>query len=338
MKARYSRNRQVFLIVAAAAVAVSGWVAFAITVMHDPTSGQNVTEVREGGWALISPLLECTASSPLGGERRKLLEQSLESVVRSRITAGSATHISLYFRDLNNGPWIGINEDEKFAPGSMLKVPVMMAYYHAAEKDPTILQKEIEFQPYTPPDGSLVSQEVDSSGQLVRGRKYTVESLIANMIIYSDNNATALLWDFIDQEKKDRAYRDLGLTVPVITDWMSNVISVRDYATFMRVLYNASYLGREYSSHALDLLTKTSFRDGLVAGLPVGTKVAHKFGIRFKEGTTAMQLHDCGIVYAPDRPFLLCVMTKGHSLQQQGETIAEITRVVYDSVAGERRR
>ncbi|MDO8560151.1 MAG: serine hydrolase [bacterium] len=57
-------------------------------------------------------------------------------------------------------------------------------------------------------------------------------------------------------------------------------MSVKDYASFFRILYNASYLNREQSERALGLMTKTRFRDGIIAGVPAGRPVAHKFGER----------------------------------------------------------
>lgn len=308
----------------------SGWIAFAMQKNQPAEPVRN--EIHEKGYELISPLLECGSSRAMGGAARKSLEDSLEKIIHSKVSAGAASHVSLYFRDLNNGPWIGINEDEKFAPGSMLKVPLMMAYYRIAESDRAMLEKKIKYQRLEMQGQQSVTQDVDANGQLTQGIEYSIEALLANMIIYSDNNSAVLLWDFIDAEFRNNTYNDLGLKVPVVTDWVSNFMTVRDYATFFRVLFFASYLNKEYSSHALDLLTKTSFKDGLVAGVPRGTKVAHKFGIRFKEGTAAVQLHDCGIIYVPGRPYLLCVMTKGQNLQQQGAAIAEISRTVYESV------
>jgi hypothetical protein len=42
-------------------------------------------------------------------------------------------------------------------------------------------------------------------------------------------------------------------------------LSVKDMATFFRILYNASYLGRENSEYALKLLSQVDFNNGLRA-------------------------------------------------------------------------
>jgi hypothetical protein len=60
--------------------------------------------------------------------------------------------------------------------------------------------------------------------------------------------------------------------------------------------------------------------------------VAHKFGIRDIAGEQEKQFHDCGIVYYPKRPYLLCVMTRGNDIQQAIAFIREVSRRVYDQV------
>ena len=89
------------------------------------------------------------------------------------------------------------------------------------------------------------------------------------------------------------------------------------------------------SEEALDLLTKSEFKDGLVAGVPPGVTVAHKFGERGAEGERMRQLHDCGIVYCPRSPYVLCVMTRGEDFQQLIGTTEDISRLVYGEICGD---
>jgi hypothetical protein len=86
------------------------------------------------------------------------------------------------------------------------------------------------------------------------------------------------------------------------------------------------------SEKALDLLTTTDFGEGIVADLPSGTVVAHKFGERGYAGSTVRQLHDCGIVYHDHSPYLLCVMTRGHNFEHQAEVISGVSRIVSDAI------
>ena len=78
----------------------------------------------------------------------------------------------------------------------------------------------------------------------------------------------------------------------------------------------------------LDLLSQSTFIQGIVAGVPEGVKVAHKFGEAEgvdKEGKVVTHiLNDCGIVYKPESPYILCIMIEGEDYSQM-EKVFKIT-------------
>lgn len=45
------------------------------------------------------------------------------------------------------------------------------------------------------------------------------------------------------------------------------------------------------------------------------------------------ELHDCGIIYYPERPYLLCVMTEGNDLNELAGVIQNISKTVYEWTA-----
>lgn len=144
-------------------------------------------------------------------------------------------------------------------------------------------------------------------------------------------------------------------------------MSARQYATLFRALYNGNYLSWNLSERAMQLLSLTRWNDGLVAGLHEGvsddsdtgasttadalgtntisdpdatdsTAVAHKFGeytSQLTDGTVvSRELHDCGVVYFPGKPYLLCIMTKGNDFRAQAGVISTISRLTYNYVDG----
>jgi len=155
--------------------------------------------------------------------------------------------------------------------------------------------------------------------------------LVKNTIIYSDNTAYDLLVLNTDNQNFKKTFTDLGILLPPAQEVnLKDFITVKDYSSFFRVLYNASYLSPENSQKALNLLTQTTFKDGLTALLPSDLTVAHKFGERLTPETGEVQLHDCGIVYYPQNPYLLCLMTRGRDPKKLAKFIGQTSLQIYD--------
>jgi beta-lactamase class A len=104
---------------------------------------------------------------------------------------------------------------------------------------------------------------------------------------------------------------------------------VKGYSSIFRLLYNSSFLDTENSEKLLATLSESSFNQGLRQGVPENIKISHKFGEREITKTGEKQLHDCGIIYYPTNPYLLCVMTKGKDFKELTRIIGHISSEVY---------
>ena len=78
-------------------------------------------------------------------------------------------------------------------------------------------------------------------------------------------------------------------------------------------------------------MAATDYHDALPAGVPPNIAVAHKFG-EAGTGDTDRQLHDCGIVYFPDHPYLACIMTRGDDTGELKDSIAAISKFIYEKI------
>lgn len=271
---------------------------------------------------LTNPLLAYTKFKELKSFRR-----AVEGYCDAQKKEGAADMIAVYFRSLSDGIWFGIGERERFSPASLLKVPVMMAVYKTAERDPTLLKKEL---PYALSPAGM-PQTIRGREIMVPGRKYTVEELTAYMIRSSDNNASDVLWDWLGEKEVMRVFEDLGMYWEGVSP-AEDFLSLRDYVRLLRVLYNASYLNEAFSEKALRLLVNAEFSSGLVAGVPPGVSVAHKFGERTFNDQGVLQLHDCGIVYYPNGAYLIGVMTRGKDFAKLAKVIKGLSALVYQEV------
>lgn len=254
----------------------------------------------------------------------------LKKFIEEEVKNKKVKHVSVYFRDLEYGPTFGIHEQEKFAPASLLKVPVLIAYLNLAEKDPSLFKKKLSYTKVV----ALV-QQPDSIPKLEPNKPYPIDELLSRMIIYSDNLSYWLLINYLTKNYPSESphiqtIRELGLIYPKSSS--ESTITVKSYASVFRQLYNSSYLSTEMSEKALGLLSQSKYKNALVAGIPKDIKVAHKFGELEGLPNGEKQLHDCGIVYYVSNPYLLCIMTRGDNFNELNEVIKEVSRKVYAEV------
>ncbi|MSM40533.1 MAG: hypothetical protein GJT30_13035 [Geobacter sp.] len=285
--------------------------------------------LRQAGYRYTNPLLECEIaqeyiqSGPLGS-----MKQKVAALIREKVAAGDVQDVAVYFRDLHDGPWFGINEQAEFSPASLMKIPVMIGYLKMAETDPGLLHRRFTF------DGGedwTAMQNIKPSVTIERGKSYTVDDLLFRMMAYSDNNAWHLLFENIDYHYLDRILSEVGVSYD--PDKEEDLMTVKSYSSLLRVLYNASYLSKPLSEKALELLAHVEFKDGIVAGIPAGVPVVSKYGERtLGSGNEVKQLHEFGIVYYPNNHYLLGIMTRGNDFARLAGVLSDISRLIYAEV------
>jgi len=248
----------------------------------------------------------------------------LNQYIASSTANNDLTSVGIYFRDINSGNWTGINEDGSYSPASMLKVIVLTAVLKIAETDPAFMVKEIHYVPDT-------STSFYMPHMAVREGYYSVGELASNMIIYSDNASMYALMSNADVKAVYTDLYEIFRLPPPAATTTEDFMSARAFSSVFRALYNSTLLSWNLSEQALDALSKTVFKDGIVAGVPSNVRVSHKFGetgYELPQKTIVHELHDCGIVYATN-PFLLCIMAKGPDFYKLEKVIADISRLTY---------
>ncbi len=309
-----------------------GWIIRGGTSRADVTYDNPPLRARDTQYQFISPLFACGALGRESFEEFRPLQSKVQKLIDRSIQNGSAKMISVYFRDLDRGRRLSINENERYFPASLQKVPLMIAYFKLAESNPTLLSEKIVY------DGSFDAnqkEDIKSAASITKG-SYAIDDLIAAMILHSDNNATRLLFNNLNKKIMAEVYSDLNVSPPEAGGELETM-TAKSYAYFFRILYNATYLTRDISEKALRLLSEADFAEGIRAGVSEKLiPIAEKFGeseIYSDEKTLyARELHDCGIVYYPQSNYLLCVMTKGSDFSKLKGTIRDISRATFEEV------
>lgn len=301
-------------------------VAFLISLVSvasaAPRRGGSERGPRRG---LIHPLLDVDPDVEF--KELRPFQYKLVRQIEVLKSSGTIKEAAFYFRDLDNGLMMGYGETTPFRPASLLKVPLMFAVFKAAEKNPAMLDRKV---PALPPYEFFTTQHFPPAHPVAPGREYTIRELLRAMIVESDNSAMRTLIGTLTNEEYLAIFTDMGLRIPNVRD-LDDPVTVREYSAFFRILYNASYLNRDSSQAGLELLAASDFKSALTAGTPPGTVVAHKFGER-READGNYSFHDCGIVYHPKTPYLLCVMTVGPDIDKLDDAIASLSAVAYREV------
>lgn len=279
--------------------------------------------IRENDFKYIKPLL--LTDLEIEDPSLNPIKQLIASFIEQQKANGIVSSASVYLRALNDGNWITINNGELYSPGSLMKVPTLITYLKYAETNPAIMDKEIFFKKHF----DRIPQQTITGQTLVEGRTYKVRDLLYYMVVYSDNDATALLNSTINFPLLQKLFGDLQLNVPRL-DQQDYLIDVADYSRFFRVLFNATYLDGKTSESALEMLTKSTYKEGFVRDIDSTIVVAHKFGERNNDGE--QELHEFGIFYVDNNPYLLGVMTKGKDHTQLPIVLSGISKIVFDEM------
>lgn len=307
-------------------------VIFALGLWLGTLSGRQ-SNACNNKFIYINPTLNCDFKQVIEKSNLITLKEKLNAFIDLKKRSGEVNTLAIYFRDLHDGPILGINENEEFIGASLLKLPTALTFFKMAEEEyPDILNRRLHYEGEVEETDNL-EQFFKPAQTIKAGSSYTVGELIFNSLVHSDNLSNEVLKASLKSIQKDKdlilqTYRELGLVAP--RNIQSSDLSTRVYASLFRILYNASYLSATHSEKILSLLAQSTFNKGLATGVPENIKVANKFGERFLNEDK--QLHDCGIVYYPDNPYVLCVMTRGTDFQKLAKVITQISEMVYQEV------
>lgn len=278
-------------------------------------------------YQFVNPLLAVDSNEKKEFLENQVLKSALSNIFSRKEKNYGALQAAAYFKDLEAGRWVGINDGAKFSPGFFLKVPIMIAYFKSAENDADILKTKLKYVK----NASGAKNNADSSMEY--GKSYAVEELIRAMIVNDNDDAANVLFENIDKNALNDIYSDLGID-SAEDDANYDFVSIKMYALLFRILYNSTYLNRTMSERVLEILSETSLDEGIARSLPNNVMVAHKYRVRNigLKDTIQVESHDCGIIYYPDHPYVLCVMTIGNNADIIDDFFNEISMTIYNDM------
>ncbi|HEY1468809.1 MAG TPA: serine hydrolase [Candidatus Acidoferrum sp.] len=264
-----------------------------------------------------------------------------EQQIQKRI-ADSHADVGIAFRTVDGKTEWFFHADDSFHAASTMKVPVMIELYRQVQSgklklsDPLTIHNEF----HSIVDGSpyKLDPSDDSETDLYKaeGQTRTLTELCELMITVSSNLATNLIIEKLGVENIRAAVHSLnadGMYVlrgvedtKAFEKGLNNTTSARALQILLASIADSTAAGPDASQQMLAILERQKFNEGIPAGLPPGTKVAHKTGEITKIH------HDAAIVYAP-RPFVLVILVRGlPDIKDSSALMADITRLLFQSV------
>lgn len=270
--------------------------------------------------------------------------QSIPPAVRSQIEsriAASHADVAIAFRTLDDKSEYFFHADDSFHAASTMKVPVMIELFHQVQEGNLSLAEKVtvhlEFHSIV--DGSLYKLDPADDSELAlytaAGETRTVSQLCDLMITVSSNLATNLLIEKLGVDNIRATTESLhanGMNVlrgvqdeKAFDKGLNNSTTARALEILMTAIADGKAVNADSSRQMLEILERQKFNEGIPAGLPPGTRVAHKTGEITKIH------HDAAIVYAP-RPFVLVILVRGLiDTKDSSAIMSDLTRILYQS-------
>ena len=259
------------------------------------------------------------------------------------IIATSGAEVAVAFRMLDGSTELLIDGDKPFHAASTMKVPVMIELFRQAEAGTVKLEDPLpivnEFKSIV--DGSTYQLSVgdDSDREVYAkvGKTMTLRELCEAMITVSSNFAANLLIEKLGVENIRKTVTRLGADgmqllrgvedQKAFDKGLNNTTTARGLMVLLEKIAHGQAVSKAADAQMLEILERQHFNDGIPAGLPVGTRVAHK------TGTITRIHHDAAIVYGP-KPYVLVLLVRGLEDQKASASVmAQISKAVWEEVA-----
>jgi len=264
------------------------------------------------GFVLAGAVLNAQPAAPLPVELKARFERRVQEIA-SRVDGV----VGYVFVDLTSGDRITHLEHETFPTASTIKLAIVYELVKQAAEGKITLDETMTLERGKAVGGSGVLIELGTPTLSIRD--YAVL-----MVMLSDNTATNILMDRLGMQQIARRMHGLGLDATKLRRHMMDSAAARRGDENVSTPDDLARLLQAMPPEGLALLKKpkdSRLRRGLPPDVEAADKPGELDGVRV----------DAGIVYAKDRPFVICVMTTFLKDEGEGErAIEEITRAAYE--------
>ena len=261
---------------------------------------------------------------------RDSLWKQLETTLKDKITTFEGVS-GLAVKSLTSGKSISINGDEVFPTASTIKIHVLAKLFSLLEEGEIDLSQRIRFTENMYGAGSGVIHFLENDPE------FTILDVAILMMLASDNTATNTCIDVASMEGINDLIRELGLSKTKLRRKMmdpeainrgdENVSTPNELILMMDLLHNEKPTPK-VSAQVLRIMSKPK---SAYLNKAVGSKVV----VANKPGGMDKVRGDTGIVYLPNNPYAVSIMSKFSmvdSIAQEGFLI-DLARNIHKFMA-----
>jgi beta-lactamase class A len=234
-------------------------------------------------------------------------------------------------KDLTTGNSVSVNGDERFLAASSIKIPILIELHKKAKAGTLNLDDSVTVHDDVKVGGTGVIKEL---GDVT----LTIRDLATLMITVSDNTATNILIDIADMDDVNATMEGLSLSTTRLRRKMQDYEAIKqgkenhstpnEFTRLMETLHTGEGLDQWVTEQTLAVLKKPK-TTAINRLLPYDLEIASKYG------NMRNSYCDIALVYHPENPYIISVMTKyipADDVRKQRtiDAISEVSKTAYD--------
>jgi beta-lactamase class A len=273
------------------------------------------------------------APAPAPNPKQQVLWEKLEATV-GELDRSLDGVLGMAIKDLTTDQSFFVRADQIFPQASTIKIAVLAELYHQSQLAAQGRSTQAKLMDgYTVQASDLVPDSDIMQGLTPGVTRLTNRDLATMMVAVSDNSATNVLIDRLEMDNVNVLLDSLGLVhtrlrrkmmdLQAAREGRENVSTPREMMSLLESVYRGRVLNKSLTDDFFKVLStpKASF---IPRDLPADVKTANKPGEL--EGVR----NDCGVVFATNRPYVICVMTTYLTNERAGEeVISKISVAAY---------
>ena len=263
----------------------------------------------------------------------------------ARIAQVPGAQVGISVQDLASTRRLNIDGDTVMHAASTMKVPVLFALFREFESgrltSTQALLLQNRFKSIVDQSAYTLNPNDDSDSTVygMVGKEVPLRELATRMITHSSNLATNALIELLDPQRITALTRTFGATQMMVRRGvednlafragLNNTTTANDLVALFVALHRGRVANAASTRDMLAILEAQAFNDEIPAGLPPGTRMAHK------TGSITGVLHDAGLVYPTTRaPYAIAMLTRNIPDEKVARALmADCSRIIWTWLA-----